>query len=184
MSRLPWQQAIWSFHRRYMTVLISYYCTVRWLFRTTSKTSSTKSETLISGVPKGEKLIIFEDFNARFGAEHQTWEGTIGRSGGGKCNSSGLLLPTTCFKHDLLITKMVFCEANQNWMHLRSKHWHLTDYVVTRQSDRKDVLITVVLNAGLTIDLSSLSSSSTFGLNVNLKVRRHWSTLQCFPQTR
>ena len=29
-------------------------------------------------------------------------------------------------------------------MHPRSKHWHLLDYVITRQSDQKDVLDTRV----------------------------------------
>ena len=30
-------------------------------------------------------------------------------------------------------------------MHPRSKHWHLIDYIITRQQDMKDILITRVL---------------------------------------
>jgi len=100
---------------------------------------------LISGIPKGDKLVILGDFNARVGADHQTWEGAIGRNGVGKCNSNGLLLLGTCITHDLLITNTVFRQSNRNkttWMHPRSKHWHLIDYVITRKADRQDVLIT------------------------------------------
>ena len=49
-----------------------------------------------------------------------------------------------CITHELLITNTVFRQSNRNkntWMHPRSKHWHLIDYVITRKSDRQDILI-------------------------------------------
>ena len=60
----------------------------------------------------------------------------IGSEGVGKCNSNGLLLK--CAEHDLLITNTVFKLPNRNktsWMHPRSKHWHLIDYVIMRRTD-------------------------------------------------
>ena len=102
-------------------------------------------DTLISAVPASDKLIVLGDFNARVGNDHHTWEGTIGRHGIGKCNSNGLQLLKTCASHDLVITNTLFrlpTRKKTSWMHPRSKHWHLIDYVITRGKDRADVRIT------------------------------------------
>ena len=47
--------------------------------------------------------------------------------------------------HDFLITNTVFKLPNRNktsWMHPRSKHWHLIDYVIVRRTDRQYVRVT------------------------------------------
>ena len=56
-----------------------------------------------------------------------------------------LLLLQICAEHELLITNTVFRFPTRNrtsWMHHRSKHWHLIDYVVVRKRDRQDGRVT------------------------------------------
>jgi hypothetical protein len=102
-------------------------------------------DSVISSVPKPEKLIILGDFNARVGTDHKIWDEILGVHGVGKCNSNGLLLLRLCAAHDLTITNTMFRLPTRNktsWMHPRSKQWHLIDYVITRKIDMRDVRVT------------------------------------------
>ena len=102
-------------------------------------------DSVISAAPRTDKLILLGDFNARVGTDHQTWEGVTGSEGVEKCNSNGLPLLRKCAEHELLITNTVFrlpTRRKTTWMHPRSKHWHLTDYVIVRRKDRQDVRVT------------------------------------------
>ena len=105
-------------------------------------------DNIISATPRTDKLILLGDFNVRVGTDHQTWEGRIGSEGVGKCNSNGIQLLRKCAEHDLLITDTVFKLPNLNktsWMHPRSKHWHLIDFVIVRRTDIQDVRVTKVI---------------------------------------
>ena len=102
-------------------------------------------DSVISAAPQTDKLILLWDFNARVGTDHQILEGVTGSEGVGKCNSNGLLLLRKCAEYELLIANTVFhlpTRRKTSWMHPRSKHWHLTDYVIVRRKDRQDVRVT------------------------------------------
>ena len=100
-------------------------------------------DSVISAAPRTDKLILLGNFNARVGTDHQTWEGVIESEGVGKCN--GLLLLRKCAEHELLITNTVFrlpTRRKTTWMHPRSKHCYLINYVIVRRKDRQDVRVT------------------------------------------
>ena len=69
----------------------------------------------------------------------------VGRHGAGKSNNNGLRLLDVCSEFSLCITNTMFQLQNKfkiAWMHPRSKHWHLIDFVIVRRSGLHDVKIT------------------------------------------
>ena len=77
--------------------------------------------------------------------------GDIGHQGIENCNGNGFLLLRMCAEYKLAITNTMFRQAEKyktTWMHPRSKHWHLIDYIITRQCDLRDFTITRVMRGG------------------------------------
>lgn len=75
----------------------------------------------------------------------EKWKGVQGSHGVGKCNANGELLLALSSEYNLLITNTLFKHKDthkKTWIHPRSKHWHLLDYLVVRERDRRDVLDT------------------------------------------
>ena len=107
--------------------------------------------TLIKSVPRCDKLILLGNSDARVGIDYKTWSNVIGKSGmggRGKCKSNELLILQSCAEHGLLIINIFFHLQTHNkisWMHLKSKHWHLINYVITRRRDLQDVRVTNAL---------------------------------------
>ena len=92
-----------------------------------------------------DKLLILDDFNVQVGKDHTTYSDAIGKFGKGSKNSNGELLLNFCTQGHLCITNTYFSQPYKNyftWMHPRSKHNHLLDYMVTRKVDLADILST------------------------------------------
>ena len=51
-------------------------------------------------------------------------------------------LLSLCSEHNHVVTNTIFKhkDTHKTWMHTRSKHWHLLDYIIIRQRDIMDVL--------------------------------------------
>ncbi|KAF0032162.1 hypothetical protein F2P81_014452 [Scophthalmus maximus] len=99
----------------------------------------------INKTPSYDKLILLGDFNARVGSDGVIWKDVLGPHGVGKLNENGLRLLTLCSEYRLVITNTLFQLKNKfktSWQHPRSKHWHLLDYIIVRQADRKEVRVT------------------------------------------
>ena len=129
---------------RHATIISAYAPTLTSTEETIEQFYSDLSAVLHS-VPANDKLILLGDFNARVGQDHARWEGVLGKHGVGKMNNNGLLLLSKCAEFELTITNTNFRQANKyktTWMHPRSKQWHLIDYIIVRQRDIQDVLIT------------------------------------------
>ena len=118
--------------------------------------------------PRTDKLILMGDFNARVRRDYEKWQSVLGRHGIGKCNTNGELLLALCSEFELLLTNTVFKQREEHkttWMHPRSKHWHLIDYIITRQRDRMDVHSTRTMRgANCLTDHPLLRSKIAFAL--------------------
>ena len=130
---------------RYLTT-ISAYAPILTTPDDTKEQFYEQFDQIIRSTHPSDKLVILGDFNARVGRDYSSsWEGVLGRHGVGKINDNGLLLLSKCAEHSLCITNTLFRMADKyktTWMHPRSKHWHLIDFIIVRQRDIRDVRVT------------------------------------------
>ena len=99
----------------------------------------------IRNIPSTEQLVLLGDFNARVGADNDSWPSCLGPFGVGKMNENGQQLLKLCVFHNLCITNSFFKTKPQHkvsWRHLHSKHWHQLDLILVRHATIKNVLHT------------------------------------------
>lgn len=124
--------------------------------------------TVILKLQHKDKLVLMGNFNARVGADHQTWPGVLDPHGVGQMNSNGLHLLSLCREFDLAITNTFHQQTSNRkttWMHPRSKNWHMIDYVITKQRDVKDFNITRSFHSTCYLsDYALLCSKASFSI--------------------
>ena len=102
-------------------------------------------EQVIRSTQPSDKLVILGDFYARVGRDYISWEGILDRHGVGKINDNDLLLLSKYAEYNLCITNTLFRIVDKyrtTWMHPRSKHRHMIDFIIVRQRDIRDVRVT------------------------------------------
>ncbi|KAK2157210.1 hypothetical protein NP493_1899g00003 [Ridgeia piscesae] len=81
--------------------------------------------------------VLRGNFNARIGRDNYKWPLVIGKHGIGKCYSNGELLLALCSEFELIV--FMFKQNDERkttWMHPRSRHWHMIDFIITRCRDK------------------------------------------------
>ena len=69
----------------------------------------------------------------------------MGKYGIGECNSNGEFLLVVCTEFDLIVTNTMFKQKDAHkttWTHLRSRHGHMIDFIITRCRDKMDICST------------------------------------------
>ncbi|KAK2172495.1 hypothetical protein NP493_956g00035 [Ridgeia piscesae] len=97
---------------------------------------------VLRGISRTEKLLLIGGFTARIGRNNDKWPLVMDKCGIGKCNSNGELLLALCFEFELIVTNTMFKQKDERkttWMHPRSRHWHMIDFIITRCQDKMDV---------------------------------------------
>ena len=103
---------------------------------------------ILNNIRACDNTIIMGEFNAIVGRDCNTWVSVLDKHGIGNANINGNLLLSLCSEHKLTITYTKFQLPNilkTTWKHARSGHWHLIDYIITKQSDALDFRVTRVM---------------------------------------
>ena len=103
---------------------------------------------VLSGIPRTDKLLLIEDFNARIGRKNDKWPLVMGKHGIEKCNSNGELLLALCSELEVILTNTKFKQKDERkttCMHPSSGHWYVIDYTISRCRDKMDIHSTRVI---------------------------------------
>ena len=99
---------------------------------------------------KGDFVIILGDLNARVGKDWKARPKVIGKHGVGNMNSNGLMLLEFYIRFELGAMGTMFQQKDSlknTWQHLRSKHWHQLDHVLTNQAAQQHIKVTKINQA-------------------------------------
>ena len=99
-------------------------------------------DTVISKIPATEHIYLLGDFNARVGADRESWPNVLGHYGIGKMNENGQRLLELCCYRKLCVTNTYFQNKachKVSWRHPRSKHWHQLDMIITKRDSLNNV---------------------------------------------
>ena len=68
---------------------------------------------VLSGIPRTDKLLLIGDFEAMIGRENDKWPLVMGKHEIGKCNSNGELLLAVCSEFELIVTNTIFKQKDE-----------------------------------------------------------------------
>ena len=97
---------------------------------------------VLSGIPRTDKLLLIVDFNARIGRDNDKWSLVMGKHGIAKYNSNGELLLALSSEFELMVKNIMFKQKDERKTtrtHPRSGHWHMIDFIITRCRDKMDI---------------------------------------------
>ncbi|KAK2150128.1 hypothetical protein NP493_2854g00013 [Ridgeia piscesae] len=121
---------------------------------------------VLSGIPRTDKLLLIEYFNARTRRENYKWPLVMVKHGIAKCNSNGELPLALCSEFELIVTNTMFKQKDERkttWIHPRSRHWHKIDFIITRSRDKMNIHSTRVMRgANCWTDHQRLRSKEAF----------------------
>ncbi|KAK2163406.1 hypothetical protein NP493_1464g00018 [Ridgeia piscesae] len=118
---------------------------------------------VLSGIPRTDKLLLIGDFNARIGRENDKCPLVISKHGIGKCNSNGELLLALCSEFELIVTNTMFKQKDERKNTPRSRHRHIIDFIITKCWDKMDIHSTRAMRgANCWTDHQMLWSKVTF----------------------
>ncbi|KAJ7324558.1 hypothetical protein JRQ81_017578 [Phrynocephalus forsythii] len=96
----------------------------------------------IKKIPVKRPIAILSDFNARVGADYNSWPTCLGRFGIGKMNENGQRLLEFCCYYGLFVSNTFFNTKPQHkvsWRHPRSKHWHQLNLILQSKTENKEI---------------------------------------------
>ena len=99
-------------------------------------------DTVVSKIPEAEHIYLLGDFNARVGADRESWPNVLGHQGIAKKNENGQRLLELCCYRKLCVTNTYFQNKachKVSWRHPRSKHWHQLDMIITKRDSLNNV---------------------------------------------
>ena len=92
----------------------------------------------------------------------------MGKHGIGKCNSNGDILLALCSEFELIVTNTMFKQKDERkttWVHPRSRHCHMIDFITTRCRCKMDIHTTRAMRgANCWTDHQMLRSKVAFGI--------------------
>uniref|UniRef100_H3A5L3 Endonuclease/exonuclease/phosphatase domain-containing protein n=1 Tax=Latimeria chalumnae TaxID=7897 RepID=H3A5L3_LATCH len=141
---------------------------------------------VVKGIPPTEQLCLLGDFNARVGADNNSWPDCLGYFGIGKMNINGQRLLEFCTQNQLCITNSYFAGKGchkVSWRHPRSGHWHQLDLVIVKRKDLPSVQKTRTFHsADCDTDHSLIISKALdlcmFGKSLPEKAEELWEGLR------
>ena len=126
----------------YFATIISVYAPTMTNPDETKEAFYNQLASVLSGIPRTDKLLLIGDFNARIGRDNDKWPLVMGKHGIWKCNSDGVLLLALCSEIELIVTNNMFKQKDERktiWMQPRSGQGHMIDFIITRCRDNMGI---------------------------------------------